>query len=785
MKRTFFISILLLISFCVYSASLVSVSPATATQGQTLAVTITGLNTHFNQTSSTISFSQASTSTVINSSNITRINDTSISASFTIPTNSATGDFNVNLNNVLDGTLLLPNGFQISADPTIKLVSVTPATATQGQTLAVTITGANTHFNQTSSTISFSQASTATIINSGSITKINDTSISASFTIPANAALGNYDVNLSNVLDGSLSKTNVFLIKTNTSLTAISPSNAIQGQTLDVTITGVNTHFNQASSTINFRQASGTIISSGTITKINDTSISASFTIPANASLGNYDVNLSNSLDGNLSIPNGFLVKSNTALTSISPSTTTQGQTLSVTITGLNTHFNQASSSISFSQASSSTIINSGTITKINDSSISASFTIPANASTGSYDVNLSNSLDGAITLYNGFVINADYTKKLTSISPETAAQGQTLSVTITGVNTHFNQTSSTISFSQASSGTIINSENITKINDSSISANFTIPANASLGSYDVNLSNSLDGSLSILNGFLVKLNTALTSVSPSTAIQGQTLTVTITGVNTHFNQASSTSLSQASSGAYINSNTLTKISDTSIQVEFMIPMNTPAGKYDLNLYDTFDGYLTLTDGFQIDANPTIRLVSISPSTATPGQALEVTITGAYTHFNQTNSSISFSQASSSTTVNSGTITKISDTSIRASFTIPANASFGNYDVNLSNLLDGSLSIPNGFRIAPITTDVSNKSILSITVYPNPFTETLTIYGFSGVGLLTISDLNGNIWLTKQVTDNKNTSVCTLSKGLYILKLITKDGIITQKIIKK
>ena len=775
-----------MLSFCVYSASLISISPASTTQGQTLAVTIIGANTHFYQASSTISFSQASSSTVINSGTITRINDTSISASFTIPGNTALGNYNLNLSNLLDGNLTLNNGFLINADSIKRLVSVSPATGIQGQTLTVNITGLNTHFNQASSTISFSQASSSTVINAGIITKINDSSLSASFTIPANASLGNYNVNLSNLLDGSLLMQNGFQVKLNTALTSISPASATQGQTLAVTITGVNSHFNQASSTISFSQASSsTMINSATITKISDTSISASFTIPGNTALGNYNVNLSNLLDGSLSIPNGFQVKTNPVLTSVSPTTAIQGQTLAVTIIGVNTHFNQASSTISFSQASSSTVINSGTITKISDTSISASFTIPANASSGYYNVNLSNLLDGYLTLSNGFLINADTTKSLVSVSPTTGIQGQTLAITITGANTHFNQASSSISISQASSSTVINSSTITKISDTSISASFTIPANASLGNYNVNLSNLLDGSLSIPNGFQVKTNPVLTSISPSTAVQGQTLAVTITGVNTHFNQASSTTLYQASSGTYINSDTIIKITDTSIQVQFVLPINTPTGKYDLNLYDMDDGYLTLADAFQIDANPTIRLVSISQHTTTPGHTLEVTITGAYTHFNQVSSTISFSQASSSTTINSGTITKISDTSIKASFTIPANASLGNYNVNLTNLLDGSLSILNGFTIAEIPTDVSNKSISLIAVYPNPFTDVFTLTGITGVGLLTISDLNGRTYLIKQVIDKENISVCKLSKGMYILKLKTNDGITTQKITKK
>jgi len=765
---------------------LVSVSPATAMQGQILDVTLTGVNTHFNQASSTISFSQASSSTIINASAISRINDTSLSASFIIPASASGGNYDVNLSNSLDGSLSIPKGFQVTSK--IGLVSVSPATAKPGQTLAVTITGLNTHFNQASSSISFSQASSSTVINASTISRINDTSISADFTIPSSASGGNYNVNLSNSLDGNLTLNNGFLINTDSikRLVSVTPATAMQGQTLSVTITGVNTHFNQASSSISFSQASSsTVINASTISKINDTSISASFTIPVIASLGNYTVNLTNLLDGNLSIPNGFQVMSKIALVSVSPATAKQGQALAVTITGMNTHFNQASSSISFSQASSSTIINASTISRINDTSISANFTIPANASSGNYTVNLSNSLDGNLTLNNGFLVNADSIKRLVSVSPATAMQDQTLAVTITGVNTHFNQASSSISFSQGSS-TIINSGTITKINDTSISASFTIPANASLGNYDVNLSNSLDGNLSLPNGFQVSPKIALVSVSPAVAIQGQTLSVTITGLNTHFNQASSTSLYQPSSNTFINSDTIIKISNTSIQVQFSVPINAPIGKYDLGLFDTFDGSHILTDGFQINVNSTIRLVSINPATAQPGKRLEVTITGANTNFNQASSTtISFSQASSSTIINSSTITKINDTSIKASFTIPANASLGNYEVNLNNSLDGSISIPNGFIISWIATDLSNKSVPSITVYPNPVTDVLHFSRVKGDGLLTISDLNGRTWITKQVIDNEIISVSRLQSGLYILKLVTVDDIKTLKIVKK
>ena len=63
---TFLVFILPIITF---SQSLVSINPNTGNAGQTLNVTITGNNTHFNQGSATIvdfSFNQGSNTTVVN-----------------------------------------------------------------------------------------------------------------------------------------------------------------------------------------------------------------------------------------------------------------------------------------------------------------------------------------------------------------------------------------------------------------------------------------------------------------------------------------------------------------------------------------------------------------------------------------------------------------------------------------------------------------------------------------------------------------------------------------------
>ena len=87
-------------------------------------------------------------------------------------------------------------------------------------------------------------------------------------------------------------------------------------------------------------------------------------------------------------------------------------------------------------------------------------------------------------------------------------------------------------------------------------------------------------------------------------------------------------------------------------------------------------------------------------------------------------------------------------------------------------------------NIVEMTTAIPTITNSSISLYPNPITESFQINGFEGIGAMTTSDLNGKTILTKQVIGNESISVGTLPKGLYILKVITNEGTIERKVVK-
>ena len=73
----------------------------------------------------------------------------------------------------------------------------------------------------------------------------------------------------------------------------------------------------------------------------------------------------------------------------------------------------------------------------------------------------------------------------------------------------------------------------------------------------------------------------------------------------------------------------------------------------------------------------------------------------------------------------------------------------------------------------------------TIRLYPNPATDGFYVNGIEGTFLLTLFDINGRMLITEKVTDNKLISIGTLTKGIYVVKIITNEGTIERKLVKK
>ena len=82
------------------------------------------------------------------------------------------------------------------------------------------------------------------------------------------------------------------------------------------------------------------------------------------------------------------------------------------------------------------------------------------------------------------------------------------------------------------------------------------------------------------------------------------------------------------------------------------------------------------------------------------------------------------------------------------------------------------------------TTGLSDEKINSITLYPNPAINELQIKNLDGVAIFTLSDLSGRQLINKKITNDELVSVSALPKGIYIVRITTKDGTIEKKVVK-
>ena len=88
-------------------------------------------------------------------------------------------------------------------------------------------------------------------------------------------------------------------------------------------------------------------------------------------------------------------------------------------------------------------------------------------------------------------------------------------------------------------------------------------------------------------------------------------------------------------------------------------------------------------------------------------------------------------------------------------------------------------------NIIEMTSDDPTILDARVSLFPNPVTTSFQINGIEGIYTVTLSNLNGKTLLTKQITGSENISVFNLTIGMYIAKIITKEGTFERKIVKE
>jgi RHS repeat-associated protein len=213
-----------------------------------------------------------------------------------------------------------------------------------------------------------------------------------------------------------------------------------------------------------------------------------------------------------------------------------------------------------------------------------------------------------------------------------------------------------------------------------------------------------------------------LVSVSPNASLPSNTVTVTITGANTHFvngmtkaNLGPGVAVGTGSAGGL---GLVTVTSSTTATAQISVAGAAALGGR-IVFVQTGSEQESLVNGFFVNGAPAIA--SISPAQGSPGQTLTVAITGSFTSFVNGTTTASFGAG---ITVNSVTVT--SATAATASITINAAAAVGlrspitaQTGAQVATLPTGGFlvlgPVTGGFPVVTITSPTEGSEVTTVT----------------------------------------------------------------------
>ncbi len=105
----------------------------------------------------------------------------------------------------------------------------------------------------------------------------------------------------------------------------------------------------------------------------------------------------------------------------------------------------------------------------------------------------------------------------------------------------------------------------------------------------------------------------------------------------------------------------------------------------------------------------------------------------------------------------------------------------GEYQVKQNNEFGCMSEISPSYHIIFSSVNSLNNQI---KFFPNPVTENFNVSGFEGTALLTVTDLNGKIYLSKRILQHELINASTLPRGVYFAKLQKENIVVNEKFIK-
>ena len=564
------------------SATLVSVTPNTEAQGWSGQLQLTATGTHFQPGATTVSIGGG---VIVGAVNVLTL--TTATVEVAVPANATVGPQNVTV--ATGGEIAtLENGFTVTG-ATPALISIVPDSGQQGQTgLQVVITG-NQYTN-------FAACSPLSIDMTGeinaTITGSTANTVTLNVSISPYANVGGITGNL---ICGPAGAATLFpfgfgITPVSASM-SVSPTSVPQGGQVTLTLVGVNTLWTQAQTTAAFYPE---LVPTPIVNEIqvqDNTNATLNITVPVGVPVGNYPFYLAT---GGQVVSASIHVYANTPSVAMSPANglvpSSGVSNYSVSLSGQFTKWSTgcgASTSTTVVIAGEGVTLPNFCVTS--PESATATLSIAAGAATTSRLVTVTTGSQVLTTYFNVTRTPVG----IISITPPHTAQGVTTQVEIIGLNTHFCDnattpcqpgfTPTTVLFGPEITVTpgsisVLNSNHLTV----SITTNFSfnggpLPTTPGYQTVYVNTGNEqVTGSEQVLGSFSVDApaSPTLVSVVPSSAPQGSTEDVTITGSLTNWVQ----NQTEAILGAGVTIANLTITSLTTATATISVSPTAPVG---------------------------------------------------------------------------------------------------------------------------------------------------------------------------------------------------------------
>ncbi len=512
------------------------------------------------------------------------------------------------------------------------LTSVVPDSATQCQHLSITLSGENTNFYQGTSSLWLKLGNNGPSINPVSETVINSDQIVGDFYFNPQDEPGLYDVHAYNgggsgdmVLEVAF---NLLAVDSLPQLFSSQPETAITGETLNLSIVGEHTHFDEGNvyNDVWLKSANGGYISNYSISVIDALNMEVEFQISFNKPAGYYDLHLTNLLDGDLVMENALnLIDSGNSpeISKVEPDSAYQGEQLTISVSGKNTTFQQGSSMLVLQRSGGN--IYPSNFDVVNDTLILGDFDFTYDNNPGTYNVFVLNWDIGDLSLVDGFRLLPSVQPFVSSFSPQIEYQGKAVYFTLKTENTHYNSVDNIPALTLVQANEELYSKEVNVIDSITVEAKFIFSYGNSTGYKRLIVKSPFEGELIVDNAFLLEASEptgSIVSVLPDTAVQGETISVSLSGKDIVFMQGTS-NMSLAQGTLTIAPITESVIDDSTIVGEFDFLNTFPTGKYDVKVEGDYAWPdIMLNQGFElklfnfIDERSNVSYLTIFPNPA-------------------------------------------------------------------------------------------------------------------------------------------------------------------------